>query len=65
MAIRRKELEKLEVQYPEQFIGHQIIPTITRQQRSGKIWYKGITADAIAVKGRAKGASLTKNHFNR
>lgn len=60
MAKRRKELEKLAVQYPEMFIGHKLIPTIIRRERSGKIWYRGINADAAAVKGRTKGDSLAK-----
>ena len=60
MATRRRELERLTVQYPEQFIGHKVIPTITRRWRSGKIWYRTIIPDASAVKGRAKGAVLGK-----
>ena len=60
MAERRRDLEMLPVQYPEKFIGSRLFPKINVQERSGKIFYRAITVDKTPVKGRAKGASLTK-----
>ena len=60
MAERREDLEAIQVQYPEGYVSHKLIRTISVSQRSGDFFYTGIQVanPAGAKKNRNKGESV-------
>ena len=49
---RRPDLEAMEVNPPEGYIGSQIIPTYQTTEKTGTVYYNAVTADSAAQTGR-------------
>jgi len=57
---RRRDLEAIEVNAPESYIGGKVLPTLNVAEKSGTFLYKTITADAAAQVGRVAGVAPTR-----
>ena len=56
-AERRPDLEALEVNPPENYIGGLIVPAMTVSQKAGKIYYQAVVAAQTAQTGRVAGVA--------
>jgi hypothetical protein len=57
---RRPDLEAIQVNSPEGYIGNRIYPVLSQHEKSGLIYYKTLTADGAAQTGRALGSAPTR-----
>ncbi len=57
---RRQDLEAIEVNAPESYIGDMIYPRVDVMEKTGSIYYTTLTGDAAAQTGRSAGAAPTK-----
>jgi len=56
---RREDLEAIEVNAPEGYIGPILFPKLNRMKQTGTIYYQSLTADAAAQSGRSGGTAPT------
>lgn len=57
---RRQDLEAIEVNAPESYIGGMVYPVVNVMEKTGSIYYTTLTADSAAQTGRSAGAAPTK-----
>ncbi len=62
---RRPDLEAIEVNAPEGYIGNLIYPALPVMEKTGSIYYKTVTSDAAAQAGRTPGAAERNGAFLR
>jgi hypothetical protein len=56
---RRPDLEAMEVNPPEGYIGNELIPTFQVMDKTGTVYYNAVTADSAAQTGRSTTAAPT------
>ena len=56
---RREDLERIEVNWPEGYIGLRLFPKLDRMKQTGTVYYAALTADAAAESTRSKGTAPT------
>ena len=57
---RRPDLERINVNRPEGYIGTRLYPVVNVVEKAGKIYYKTLTTDAAAQTGRSPGVAPTR-----
>lgn len=56
---RRPDLEALEVNAPESYIGNIVYPVVNSREKTGTVYYRTLTADSAAQTGRVSGTAPT------
>jgi len=54
---RRPDLESIEVNFPESYIGTRVFPVVKAMEKTGTIYYKTLIADSAAQTGRSSGTA--------
>lgn len=54
---RREDLEAIEVNWPESYLGQILFPKLNRMKESGRLYYMDLVADAAAQTGRSRGTA--------
>lgn len=57
---RREDLELIQVNRPEGYIGNMVYPVLNVMEKTGSVYYTTLTADSAAQTGRSAGAAPTK-----
>ncbi len=57
---RRPDLEAIEVNTPESYIGSMIYPTVNVAEKTGTMYYRTLTSDSAAQTGRVSGAAPSR-----
>ena len=56
---RRKDLERVPVAFPEEFIAEDLVPTIEVENRDQHLFYKAIENGGTATVGRGNSTEMT------